>query len=182
MGMALLVMPVRGQDAVQQQIDKLSGQIQDLLDAQALINKRLDALEQSVSDLQDKVNSPQVSDCASQEDLKQLAEQVKEIDKKRQADRDLILKELKKLGTVSAVPSHKSTHVKANTDDNASSGSQKGYYYPVHSGDTIAAIAKAYRDQGVKVTTGDILKANPKINPKKLAVGQKVFIPDPNAK
>jgi LysM repeat protein len=34
----------------------------------------------------------------------------------------------------------------------------------------------------VKVTIGDILKANPKVDPKKLFVGQKIFIPDPTAK
>ncbi len=59
---------------------------------------------------------------------------------------------------------------------------QKGYEYKVQAGDTIAAIAKAYRAQGVKVTTDDILKANPKVDPTKLYVGQKIFIPDPNAK
>ena len=42
-------------------------------------------------------------------------------------------------------------------------------------------IARAV-DQGVKVTTTQILKANPKLDPAKLYVGQKVFIPDPNAK
>jgi LysM repeat protein len=61
-------------------------------------------------------------------------------------------------------------------------GPQKGYYYTVQSGNTIAAIAKAYRDQGVKVSVSDILKANPKVDPAKLYVGQKIFVPDPNAK
>jgi hypothetical protein len=42
--------------------------------------------------LGDKVNAPQVSASASRDDLKKLAEQVQEIDRKRQDDRDLILK------------------------------------------------------------------------------------------
>ena len=45
-------------DATQQQIDKLTGQIQDLLDAQAAQGKRLATLEKSISDLQDKLNQP----------------------------------------------------------------------------------------------------------------------------
>ncbi len=41
-----------------------------------------------------------MSDSASRDDLKALAAQVQEIDKKRQDDRDLILKELENLGKV----------------------------------------------------------------------------------
>jgi LysM repeat protein len=182
----LAAAPVFGQDALQQQIDKLSGQIQDLMDAQALQAKRISALEKSVSDLSDKVNTPQVSDSASREDLRQLAQQVQEIDKKRQADRDLILKEIEKLGRIGSAPSHKSsapdTTATASAADSTPATPKKGYEYEVRSGDTIAAIAKAYADQGVKVTIGDILKANPKVDPKKLFVGQKIFIPDPTAK
>ena len=180
---ALTVAPAFGQDATQQQIDKLSGQIQDLLAAQEQQGKRLDALAKDIADLRDKVNAPQVSDSASRDDLKQLADSVQEIDKKRQADRALILKEIEKLGKISAAPSHsKPAPVADNTDDTAPATPQKGYEYKVQAGDTVAAIAKAYRDQGVKVTTSDILKANPKLDPAKLYVGQKVFVPDPTAK
>ena len=48
-------------DAAQQQIDKLSGQIQDLLDAQAAQGKRIDALEKKISDLGDKLIQPAAS-------------------------------------------------------------------------------------------------------------------------
>src|SRR5476649_463057 len=79
-------------DATQQQIDKLSGQIQDLLDAQAAQGKRMDALEKEIGDLRDKLSQPVASDGASADDLKKLAGQVQEIDKKRQSDNELILK------------------------------------------------------------------------------------------
>jgi uncharacterized protein YecE (DUF72 family) len=80
-------------DATQQQIDKLTGQVQDLmLDAQAAQGKRIDALEKQISDMGDKLNQPAANDSASADDLKKLAEQVQEIDKKRQDDNDLILK------------------------------------------------------------------------------------------
>jgi LysM repeat protein len=52
----------------------------------------------------------------------------------------------------------------------------------VQKGDTLPAIAKAYREQGVKVTTAQIIKANPNVDPNKLFIGKKIFIPDPNAK
>lgn len=93
--------------ATQQQIDKLSGQMQDLLDAQSLQNKRLDALEKRVDELSDKLNQPVINNSASTADLKKLAAQVQEIEQKRQADRALILKQLKELGKVVAPPAPK---------------------------------------------------------------------------
>src|SRR5271170_2235363 len=85
-------------DATQQQIDKLSGQIQDLLDAQAAQGKRIDALEKEIGDLGDKMNQPGGNNFASADDLKNLATQVQEIDKKRQDDNQKILDALDKLG------------------------------------------------------------------------------------
>jgi len=181
----------RGQDAAtQQQIDKLSGQIQDILATQETHNKRLDALEKQISDLGDKLNQPAAAnDSASADDLKKLAAQVQEIDKKRQDDNELILKQIEKLAKVGggSVAGHKSA---SGTSPAAASGGstpgaagpQKGYDYTVASGDTVSAIAKAYRAQGVKVTTAQILAANPGLNANGLIVGKKIFIPDPNAK
>src|SRR5580658_267750 len=84
--------------ATQEQIDKLTGQIQDILDAQAEQGKRIEALEQKISDMQNKINTPSGNDYASTDDLKKLAEQVQEIDKKRQEDNQKILDVLAKLG------------------------------------------------------------------------------------
>ena len=43
----------------------------------------------------------------------------------------------------------------------------------------LSIIVKAYRDQGIKVTADQILKANPGLDPKNLIVGKKIFIPAP---
>ena len=178
----------RAQDAAtQQQLDKLSGQIQDLTDAQVQQGKRLDAIEKEIADLSDKMNQPAANNYASADDLKKLAEQVQEIDQKRQDDRDLILKQLEKLGKISASTSHRSsseTTPPADTDNAAPApvGPQTGHPYIIASGDTLAAVAKAYRVQGVKVSVKDILAANPGLDPNKLYVGKKIFIPDPSAK
>ena len=175
--------------ATQQQLDKMYGQIQDMQAAQELQGKRLAALEKQISDLSDKINAAPTTESASREDLKALATQVQEIDKKRQDDRDLILKQIKSLGEVSggAPPSHKSKPVADTTaagGDNSTAPAvpQKGYEHVVESGETLSAIAKAYRAQGVKVTTAQIIAANPKINPNSLIAGKKIFIPDAAAK
>jgi len=168
-------------DATQQQIDKLSGQIQDLLDAQAAQGKRIDTLEKEISDLQDKSNQP--GGAANPDDLKKLADQVQEIDKKRQDDNERVLKELERLDKALGVatPSRKTTpNISAtSTGSPTSSGPQKGYDYSIQAGDTLSAIAKAYRAQGIKVTASQILAANPGLNPNSLIVGKKIFIPAP---
>ena len=173
-------------DATQQQINKLNGQFQDQQEAMAPQAKRIEALEKEISDLRDKASQPPpATDTASAADLKKLADQVQEIDRKRQEDRELILKEIEKLGKVSGSPaaSHKPPPtLSTTTADNpapAVTGPQKGYEYKVVAGDTLSIIAKAYRDQGIKVTTDQILKANPGLNPNTIKVGQKIFIPAP---
>jgi len=62
-------------DAAQQQLDKLSGQIQDLQDAQAQQAKRLAALEKEINDLQGQASASGGS-TANSDDVKKLAEQV----------------------------------------------------------------------------------------------------------
>jgi LysM repeat protein len=172
----------RAQDTgTQQQLDQIRGQIQDLVDAQALQAKRLVVLEKEINDLRDK--SPGGSG-ANQEDLQKLADQVQEIDKKRQEDRTLILKEIEKLGKISSGPgsSRKPPVVSTTTTESpgpTGTGPQKGYEYTIQRGDTLLAITKAYREQGIKVTTDQILKANPGLDDKKLIVGKKIFIPAP---
>jgi LysM repeat protein len=181
---------VRAQDAgTQQQIDKLSGQVQDLLAAQEQQGKRLAALEKEISDLADKVSTPAVNNSASADDLKSLAAQVREIDKKRQDDRELILKQIENLAKagggapVSHKPKPNTEATPAGADNPATPAvPQKGYDYTIAPGDTLSAIAKAYRAQGVKVTTAQIIAANPKMNPNALVAGKKIFIPDANAK
>jgi LysM repeat protein len=180
---------VRAQDSgTQQQIDKLYGMIQDVQAAEELQTKKMAALEKDIADLRDKVNTPAANpDNASAADLKNLAEKVQEIDKKRAADRELILKEIEQLGKVAAGAPVKPIKNKVTplppVDDTATAGTpQTGHNYVVQKGDTLPAIAKAYREQGVHVTTTQILKANPGMDANKILVGQKIFIPDANAK
>ncbi len=186
LAMTLIAGAARAQDsATQQQMDKLAGQIQDILATQEQQGKQLAALSKDLADLRDKVNAPAATDTVSRDDLKALATQVQEIDKKRQADRDLILKEIERAVKVGSAPSRHPTPAASDNNEPAPTApqkAQKGYEHVIESGETLSAIAKAYNDQGVKVTTAQILKANPKLDPRKLYVGQKIFIPDPNAK
>ena len=170
-------------DATQQQINKLNGQIQDLIEAKDVQAKRINELEKEISELRDKSGQPGATDTANADDLKKLADQVQEIDKKRQADRELILKEIEKLGKVGASSSGRKSTPTVSTNPASGGtnpgGKQNGYEYSIQRNDTINIVAKAYRDQGIKVTSDQILKANPGLDPKNLKVGQKIFIPVP---
>ncbi len=183
---------VRAQDtATQQQIDKLTGSIQDIQETLLRQNQRLDVIEKEISDLREKVNAPVTQkDFAERDDLRKLAEQVQEIDRKRQDDRELILKQIEAIGKAAAMaPLPTTTHSKpakpaaATPDDTATPATPvNGYEYLVKQGDTLGLIAKAYREKGVKVTKAQIIAANPKMNPEVLIPGKKIFIPDASAK
>ncbi|HEU5396818.1 MAG TPA: hypothetical protein VFV81_06605, partial [Verrucomicrobiae bacterium] len=123
----------RAQDAAtQQQIDKLSGQLQDILDAQAAQGKRIDALEKQVADLSDKLNQPAVNNSASADDLKKLAAQVQEIDQKRQADNQKILDQLEKISRLGAGSSRRSTPAATESAPApAANIPQTGHYYTI---------------------------------------------------
>jgi ABC-type transporter Mla subunit MlaD len=177
--------------ATQQQIDQINGRIENLIDMQATQGKKIADLEKRVSDLSDKLNQPAAANnSASADDLKKLAEQVRELAKKQQDDNDQIVKTLEKLakGGGISTPSHKQPAV---SNDNATPPSsaatagskQNGYYYPVKKDDNLTAIAKAYSAElKTKITVEQILAVNPGLDPNKMPVGKKIFIPDPNAK
>jgi LysM repeat protein len=176
---------VSAQDAATQaELDKLSGQIQDVQDSLAAQDKRIEAIEKKVGDMQDQVNKPAGNDFASTDDLKKLAEQVQEIDKKRQEDNQKILDAIGKLGKTGGGDYHKPdispNPPPVNNTPTANNGSpQQGYEYTIAPGNTLSAIAKAYRAQGVKVSVAQILAANPGLSANNLIVGKKIFIPAP---
>ncbi len=163
-------------------MNKLSAEIDVLTEAKDQLNKKIDGLESEIRDLQSQVSKP-TGNYASADDLKQLADAIKEVDKKRQDDNERVVKELQNLShsLQNSAPSRRSpgtTHPDP-TGETGSPGSQDGYYYPVQEGDTLALIVKAYREKGIKVTVQQVLDANPGLKATSLKVGQKIFIPKP---
>jgi LysM repeat protein len=185
--MAAVTPRTHAQDsATQQQLDQLSSSIQDIQASLTQQNKRITDLESKISAMQDKLNAPGGNDYASSDDLKKLAQQVQEIDKKRQEDNQKILTALEKLGKGGGGGelrhSPDVTPVTAPTDNpqtpNAG-GPQNGYNYTIQDGNTLSKIAKAYQAKGIKVSVKQILDANPGLDPKNLVVGKTIFIPAP---
>jgi LysM repeat protein len=180
--------------ATQQQLEELNGRLQTLIEGQTANERRIEVLAREVSQLRDKVNTPPpANDGPSREDLRKLARTVQELAEKQQADKDLILENIRQLGrAISGEPAGsgkktpkagaKKIEPTKNEDPAPPSGPLVGHEYKVQPGDSLGVIVKAFRDKGVKVTTAQVLKANPGLDADKLYVGKVIFIPDPAAK
>ncbi|HWW02137.1 MAG TPA: LysM peptidoglycan-binding domain-containing protein [Candidatus Acidoferrum sp.] len=172
---------LRAQDAgTEERFNKLAGQIEDLRAGQDALRRQLETVGKELDSLREQVNKP-TGNYASQEDLKRVAEAVKDIDRKRIEDADKIHNDLLKLQKSLAVPpgpKPKPTPNENPTPDKLPVP-DKGYEYIVKKGDTLSIIVQAYRDNNIKVTTDQILKANPGLKPERMKVGQKIFIPAP---
>jgi len=186
-GFALFACPaLRAQDAAtEERFNKLSGQIEDLRASQETLGRRIEALGKAIDSLRSQADKPS-GNYAGEEDLKRLAEAVKEIDRKRLEDYEKIRTELKNLGKTLAAPAPAvrkpaSASIADNSNSEKSNTPDKCFEYQVKKGDTLSIIVQAYRDNNIKVTMDQILKANPGLKPEKMRVGQKIFIPAPQS-
>jgi LysM repeat protein len=162
--------------ATQEQLDKLRGDLTALQQSNVALQKSLSDVQRELQELRETSAKP-AGNYAGADDLKRLADAIKEVDRKREADRDLILDQLKQLAKADS-GSRRPVKVDDTPKGNPA-GPEKGYEYVIQSGDTLSSVLAEYRKQGVKVSVDDVLKANPGLKPTSLKVGQKVFIPAP---
>ena len=168
-------------DAAEERYKRLNSALEDLLATQNEQQKRIAALAKEVEGLREQMSKPS-GNYASQDDLRALAKTVEKIDQKRVEDNERIVKEIGKLGKVVApsTPPKKSAGTGTSTVTDTPSVLEKDHYkYVVQSGDFLSTIVKAYNEKGIKVTLDQILKANPKLDPNKLRIGQEIIIPVP---
>jgi len=173
--------------ATEERWNKLSGQIEDLLAGQAAQQKRIAELTRELENLRSEQSSKPSANYATTDDLKRLADSVKEVDRKRMEDYEKIRTELVKLGKTASAPTpaqSKKVAVPSQQDsaapsDTTRSKKEEGYEYTIQQGDTLSAIVQAYRDKNIKITKEQIIKANPGLVPEKMKPGQKIFIPQP---
>jgi Tfp pilus assembly protein FimV len=168
--------------ATEERLNRLSGQIEDLKAGQDSLRKQIEALMKEIESVREQAGKPS-GNYAAQEDLKTLERAVKEVDQKRIEDAEKIQTQLLNLrkGLLSTAPTQnqKKSAPPAANDAPASDKPEKGFEYTVQKGDTLSTIVQAYREKNIKVTTDQILKANPDLKPEKMKVGQKIFIPAP---
>lgn len=169
---ALMIAPVaRAQDAAtQEQLDRLRAEVTALQSANVELQKRLTDVQKDLQELRMQMAKPS-GNYAGAEDVKDLAEAIKEVDRKRAADMKTVQAEFDRLAKVAASAPPPVTE--------RSAPAQSGFKYVIQSGDTLSAIVTAYRNENVKVTVDDVLKANPGLKATSLRVGQEIFIPNP---
>jgi LysM repeat protein len=183
LGLALL-WQTRGQDAAtEERLNKLTGQIEDLLAAERALAKRIDELGKELSDLRDELAKPNPV-YVSQEDWKHLTESVQEIDQKRLQDYEKIRSELMDLSkTLSAPPVSPETIVTNAPTPGTNNLSitpleNGGFEYVVQPNDSLSKIAQTFRrEKNLKITVSEILKANPSLVPDRIRPGRKIIIP-----
>ncbi len=179
---------MRAEDAAtEERLNKLAGRIDDLVAGQESLRKQIQALERDVETLREQASKP-TGNYASQEELKHLAEAVRDVDQKRIKDAEQVQAQFLKLSkVVAAPPASSSKKSPANStveraSAETSSAPEKGFgEYTIQKGDTLSVIVQAYREKNIKLTAEQIVKANPGLVPEKLRVGQKIWIPAPQS-
>ena len=162
---------------MKENVNRLQSQLEDLMLSYTALKKEVDSLRSELRKVRAQ-SAQKDSGAATRGDIENLAKTIREVDRKRSADKELILKEMKSL--VRNIPKSR-----PNTTPPATPRSEKGFKHSVQNGETISAIIAAYNDvlksQGAKkrITLKSVLDANPKLNPRSIQIGQILFIPDP---
>ena len=170
---------VASKQEAEENYNTLKGHVDELIAAQEDMQKHLQALSKEIADLRAEMSKPS-GNYASQDDLKALSQALQEMDKKREADKDLILKEMEKLAKAVSAPPPSHGNPRPPPSESGTSTpnvDQNGYYYTIKRDDTLSLIAQAYREQGIRVSTKQIVDANPNVNPAKLVSRNEDFHP-----
>jgi len=171
----------------------LSATVADLAAAQSAQLKKITRLTEEIKSLREAAATTSTIKYATAEDLKNLAERLAELDKRREADKELILAEIAKLAkTLSAPPVSRPRPPKPApainsppSDPPKASGDLPVLEYTVQKGDnSLTSIVIAYNEaakaEGRKtITTQQVLDANPGLNPNRMKIGQKINLPVP---
>jgi LysM repeat protein len=160
--------PAVAQDAaLVERVNRLTTYVEDLLQYRVDQQKQITELEREVKMLRKQLAD--ASGGASREDVIAVADAVKQLEQKHKADIELIATKIEGLGKTTG-PTKPRESVQTYT---------QGWEYTIQQGNTLSAIAKAYRAKNIKVSVDDILKANPGLDANRLKVGDVIFIPEP---
>lgn len=164
--------PLLAQDpALVERVNRLSVYVEELMADKVRYQKQITDLTREVADLREELQRAKGG--ASQEDVAAVIQTVQQLERKHRQDMDLVARQIEDLGKKT------SSAARARSSSTSAPRAERGFEYTIEPGNTLSAIAQAYRDQkGLKITADDILQANPGLDPKRLQVGQVIFIPE----
>jgi Tfp pilus assembly protein FimV len=161
---------------------RMNTKIEQLEDTLQAYQKQLGALVDEVHSLRGEVDrlKSRNESAATQDSIKRLADKIEEVDKKRQADNELVISQLKALGkglskTVPKEPAVNPRSEKPPVSESAPP--EKAYEYKIKDGDTLVRIIQDLRAQNYKVSQKQVMDANPGVNWTRLKIGQTIYIP-----
>jgi hypothetical protein len=191
-GLSAQVDPARAaaiadRQAAEERYRRLNTAVEGMLGAQAEQQRRLDALVADLARVRTET-ARAGGDYVTRGEFNELAKTIQEIERKREADRRLILEELATLGKSLADlikgPARSATppaSPRATTAATASPSYQEYVEHTLQPRETIWALVTAYnaeyRGQGKRTSEKLVMEANPRIRPEALQVGQKIIIP-----
>ena len=174
----------------EEKLEKIASTLEDIIIAQTLFQKRLADIVGELKTLREETDQSVQragTNYATRAAIKDLADKLVELDKKRLADRELILNEMTKMAKTLA-SGGSFTKPKLPSDTNTTHVAPpipvKGFEHTIEQGESLLAILGAYntefKKQGKKsITYSQVMAANPGLKPERLVVGQKILIPDP---
>ena len=165
--------------ALREDYRRIQSQLEDLLAAHNALKKEMGQLRSELRRVRVK-SAERDPSAVTREDLESLAKSIREVDRKRVGDKELILREIRSLINKAPAVGNKPKPPKV------SAKPEKNFQHKVVSGETISSIVIAYnadlKKRGYKkmITKKSVLNANPGLDPKNIPVGRILIIPNPN--
>ncbi len=179
---------IAAQQAAEEHYKRMAADLQAVQMDNESLKAKISTLEQSIENLR-RQQAAAANNTGVQEDLKNLAEKIAEVDRKREADKQATAEEIRnfigKLKTLAApAPTTRAAAPKIMLDAPTPTAVQNGFAYTIKDGDTLSVIVKAYnadfKSKGWKtITLKQTREANPNVDWDRLRVGQKIIIPRP---
>ena len=170
-----------GVRALREDYRRIQSQLEDLIVAHNALKKEMGQLRSELRRVRAK-SAERDSSAVTREDLESLAKSIREVDRKRVGDKELILKEIRSLIGKAPAGGKKSSAPKI------SAKPEKYFKHEVKPGETISEIVAAFNEKLIeigakkKITVKSVLNANPDVDPKNMPVGRVLIIPDPSKK
>lgn len=163
---------LRAQDpALVERVNRLSIYVEELMADKARQQKQITEMSREIDSLREQLQ--RVSGGVSREDVQAVVNTVTQLERKQREDMKSVADAIEKLGKASATPA------RAPSPSGPVRPAERGWEYTIEPGNTLSAVAQAYREKfNIKTTTDDILKANPGLRADRLQVGQVIFIPE----
>ena len=180
---------VAAQRDAEENYKRLAADVQAVMETQGLIQKHQEEFRQRLDKLSDEIRTLKEEQArasgnsVTREELRKYIDKLKEqLDEQREADKKLILGNIKELAKVPVVPAVEPP--KTSARHSKEEASDEHYVYTVKKNDrlldiVVACNEKFQKNGQSKITMEQVLEANPGLKANHLVTGKKIIIPIP---